>query len=57
LRLWACRFALPQPAVVHRPQALSNYVGREVKQVNDFYTNWRARHWKRFMQSIPQQHR
>lgn len=58
-QLQACAIQLWALMNIHDPkpsravkEGLAEYVGRSAKSVNDFYTNWRARHWKRFMQSM-----
>lgn len=45
-RLWAImHFDDPKPERDTK-QRLASYCNMDLKQVSDWFTNWRARHWK-----------
>ncbi len=51
-QLWALmNLVQPRPTRAVK-EGLASYTGRSVKQVTDWFTNWRARHWKKIIKDI-----
>ncbi|KAL6757905.1 hypothetical protein V8C86DRAFT_2612936 [Haematococcus lacustris] len=53
-QLWALMHILqPRPSREVK-EGLAQYTGRNVKQITDWFTNWRARHWKKIIKALGQ---
>ncbi|KAJ9530948.1 hypothetical protein QJQ45_028744, partial [Haematococcus lacustris] len=53
-QLWALMHILQPHPSREVKEGLAQYTGRNVKQITDWFTNWRARHWKKIIKALGQ---
>ncbi len=51
-QLWAMMNVLKPHPSREIKESLARYTGRQVKQVTDWFTNWRARQWKKIINNL-----
>lgn len=51
-QLWALMNLVDPHPSRQVKDGLATYTGKSLKQISDWFTNWRARHWKKFINNV-----